>query len=69
MEHWFFFAFISVMTVLVIIGIDCLTNKRTASKYSSTADSEIKVNPEKNQNEGFKLLSFIKNGGYEDLRK
>lgn len=69
MEHWVLFTLISVVAVLVIFGIDCLTNKRMASNHASTNDSGIQVNPEKHHNEGFKILAFIKNGGYEGLRQ
>lgn len=68
MEHWVLFTFISVAAVVAILGIDCMTNKRMASKYASTTDSGIQVNPEKQHNEGFKILAFIKNGGYEGLK-
>lgn len=69
MEHWILFTLVSVVAVLVIFGIDCMTNKRMASKYASTTDSEIQEIPEKRHNESFKILAFIKNGGYEGLRQ
>jgi hypothetical protein len=69
MEHWVLFTLISVVAVIAICGIDCLTNKRIASKYASTTDSEIQTSPKTHAQGSIGILAFIKNGGHRGLRE